>query len=88
MVQRIAHPIRIVTVCNEEGVITPIRFQVEDETEERFTIIVDKVLKSFEDKQSGARIRRFLCQSVIENRAQQYELSMEIASTRWFITQR
>jgi len=84
--QRIDKPIRIVVKTDIWGVVTPIRFQAENDGEERFTIAVDKVLNYFDDREAGGSIRRFVCRSIVEDRVRQYELSMDLATTRWYIS--
>ena len=79
-------PVRIYTCHDEAGNIYPLRFRVEDEEScERLTVNIDKVLQREEDKVAGRRRIRFRCCSLIDNRVQQYDLCFELATCRWFL---
>ena len=84
--KRIMKPIRIVAWSDEEGLWTPVRFQVEDSEEARVTIRVEKVLLRSEERTAGQRVINFRCRSTVDDRIRQYELCYELSTCRWYLS--
>ena len=80
----IAKPIEMVTVTNETGVITPIKFKLKNE--DGIVIIkIDRVLFSEKEKLAGNIMYLYRCQSVINDMEKIYELKYELNSCKWMI---
>ena len=74
----------MVTVTNETGVITPIKFKLKNE--DGIVIIkIDRVLFSEKEKLAGNIMYLYRCQSVINDMEKIYELKYELNSCKWMI---
>ena len=83
--QKVLLPIRMYSCHDEEGNILPLRFRAEDEREERFVVQIEKVLLQEEVKVAGRRMINYRCRGLNGRKMNQYELSFELASCRWYL---
>jgi hypothetical protein len=78
-------PIKMISVSNENGVVTPIRFQMKDDSKEMITIKVDNVTERNEEKLAGNRMFIYKCQSAIEGKENVFELKYELNTCKWYL---
>ncbi len=78
-------PIKMIAWFAENGILTPVRYQMNDESRQHITINIDRVIQRDEEKLAGNRMIIFKCQSVIEGTEKVYELKYEIGSCKWFL---
>ncbi len=72
----INEPIKVMAIFNK-GKIEPAKFWYEDQA-----IKVEKILKTYEDKNFGKNNIMFVCQ---HNRCDIYELKYELKSNTWYL---
>lgn len=70
-------PIKVMAVFYPDGKIQPIKFRLDDEA-----VIVEKIIKSYEEKLVGNKRIVFVC---LNNGKDIYELKYEIDSKIWFL---
>ncbi|MCX8131862.1 MAG: hypothetical protein N3I35_17415 [Clostridia bacterium] len=78
-------PIKMICMSNENGAVTPIRFQIKDDSKELITIKVDSITQSSEEKLAGNKMLIYRCQSEIEGVEKVYELKYEISTCKWYL---
>ena len=72
--------IKMIAWFTENGVLTPMKFQIATDDDEPATIKVDNVTERSEEKLAGNRMIIYRCQSLINGVEKQYELKYEIGS--------
>lgn len=78
-------PIEMVTVTNENGIITPIKFKMKDEEGCSLIIKIDKILFSQKEKLAGNIMYLYRCRSLINDVEKVYEIKYELSSCKWFL---
>ncbi len=78
-------PLKMIYLSEENGMITPLRFQLREADESYKTIKVQNIVMRTEEKLAGSRMLIFRCQSEINGVLQVYELKFEPASSRWYL---
>lgn len=73
----INEPIKVMAIFNKDGKIEPVKFWFEDQT-----IMVQRILKTYEDKNFGCNNLMFVCQ---HNGCNIYELKYEIKKNTWYL---
>jgi hypothetical protein len=73
----INEPIKVIAIFNKDGKIEPVKFWYEDET-----VIVEKILKTYEDKSFGNNNIMFVCQ---HKGSSIYELKYDFKSNIWYM---
>lgn len=69
----------------ENGMLTPLRFQIIGEGNELVTIKVDKITERGEEKLAGNRMMIYRCQSEIDGMEKMYELKYEVGTCKWYL---
>lgn len=77
-------PIKMIASFMDNGLLTPIKFKMEVDTEPK-TIRVDKITERSEEKLAGNRMMIFRCQSEISGVIKIYELKYEIVKCKWYL---
>lgn len=77
-------PIKMIAWFEENGKLTPIRYQLNDE-KENIAIKVDKIITVGEEKLAGNRMYIYRCQSIVEGTEKVYELKYELSTCKWFL---
>lgn len=77
--------IEVIAWFNYKGKLTPIKFQMLSEDNEKLTIKVDQIQFQEEEKLAGNRMFIYRCQSTIEGVEKIYELKYEINTCKWFL---
>lgn len=73
----INEPIKVIAIFNKDSKIEPVKFWYEDEP-----IMVEKILKIYEDKNFGVNNIMFVCQ---HKGSAIYELKYELKSNTWYM---
>lgn len=78
-------PIKMISVSEFDGVLTPIKFQMKNEVKELITVKIDNIVLRDEEKLAGNRMFIYRCQSDIEGTVKIYELKYEVSSCKWYL---
>jgi hypothetical protein len=78
-------PIRMIAWFENDGILTPIRFQMLDDNKQNIAIKIDKITIREEEKLAGNRMFIYKCQSIIDGVERIYELKYEINACKWFL---
>ena len=78
-------PIKMISVTEENGVQTPLKFQMRDENKEIITIKINTICLRDEEKLAGNKMYIFRCQSEIDGTIKTYEIKYELASCKWYL---
>ncbi len=70
---------------DRSGHVRPLRFRIEDESGERKTIRVDKIILSEVEKLAGNIMIKYRCQTVMENEARLFELKYDRDTFKWYL---
>lgn len=81
----IMKPIKMIAWFSEDGVPTPVRFNIQQKDESTLTIRIDRITVKREEKLAGNRILVFTCQSTINGTETIYEIKYELTTCRWFL---
>lgn len=73
----INEPIKVMAIFHADGKIEPAKFEYEDQS-----FRVDKILKTYEDKNFGKNNIMFVCQ---HKGCNIYELKYEITTNTWYL---
>lgn len=77
--------IKMIAWFAENGILTPMKFQIRGEGSEAVTIRVDSVSERSEEKLAGNKMIIYRCQSIIDGVEKQYELKYEISTCKWYL---
>ncbi len=78
-------PIKMIFYSEENGVITPLKFQMLNQEKEYFTVKVDNIMLRQEEKLAGNRMLIYRCQSEIDGMEKVYELKYEVSTCKWYL---
>lgn len=73
----INEPIKVIAIFHKDGKIEPVKFWYEDEP-----VMVEKILKIYEDKSYGNNNMIFVCQY---RSCDIYELKYDIKNNTWYM---
>jgi hypothetical protein len=77
--------IKMIAWFAENGILTPLKFQIKGEGNELVTIKVDNITERGEEKLAGNRMMIYRCQSEIDGLEKMYELKYEVGTCKWFL---
>lgn len=75
----------MISMSEENGFLTPIRFQIKDDQKQYVTIKVDNICERAEEKLAGNRMLVYKCQSQIEGVLKLFELKYEVSNCKWYL---
>ncbi len=78
-------PIKMISISEENGILTPLKFQISNEEKQYITIKIDNVCERNEEKLAGNRMLIYRCQSNIDGNLKVYELKYEISNCKWYL---
>lgn len=67
------------------GEPVPIKFRINDENENSFTVKIDKILSCERQKKAGQDIYLYDCETLAENCTKRYTLKYMVASCNWYL---
>ena len=79
-------PIRVTSWSDEEGKVTPMRFEVAKKSGNIVKVRVEEILEQYETRTSGQLTRNYLCRTEVDDTSVQYELAFELSTIRWYLS--
>ena len=76
-------PVDVISVCNTEGEIRPLRLQLEDEEHQLLRINIQEVVSIREVQHVGVEAHIFLCRARVHDRDWTFELKYTFRSHTW-----
>lgn len=76
-------PIDVISLCDSEGTIKPLRFRLKDENEQPLRVDIDEVVSIKPITIVGIEAQIFLCRCTIRERTRMFELKYTIRSHCW-----
>lgn len=76
-------PVNVISVCNTEGQIRPLRLQLEDEEHQLLRINIQEVVSVREIQHVGVEAHIFLCRARVHDREWVFELKYTFRSHTW-----
>lgn len=78
-------PVDVISVCNADGTIKPLRMQMEDEEHQLLRINIQEVIGVREIEYVGVEACVFLCRARVHDRVWKFELKYTFRSHSWCI---
>ena len=78
-------PVKMIAWFDEDGMPTPVRYNMATEDQTSMTIHIDRIIQKREEKLAGNRMLIFTCQSVINGLEKKYEIKYELNTCKWFL---
>lgn len=85
---RTMYPVDVISVCNADGEIRPLRLRLEKEEQEAVRIDIEDVLKVTEIPHVGVEANVFLCRARPYGREMLFELKYTFRSHSWCLLRR
>ena len=82
------YPVDVISVCNADGQIRPLRLRLEKEGSESVRINIEDVLKVSEIPHVGVESRVFLCRAKPHGKEILFELKYTFRSHSWCLLRR
>ena len=76
-------PVDVISVCNADGSIKPLRLRMEDEDHQLLRIDIEEVISSKEIQYVGIEAHVFLCRATVRGKESVFELKYTIRSHNW-----
>lgn len=86
--ERTMYPVDVISVCNADGEIRPLRLRLEEGSQEAVRIDIDEVLKVTEIPHVGVEAHVFLCRARPHGREMLFELKYTFRSHSWCLLRR
>ena len=78
-------PIRVLSVCDTDGRIEPLRLRLEDTVHRLHTVLVRRILSVKEVQYVGLDALVYVCQAEMEGRERLLELRYAVHTHRWVL---
>ena len=85
---RTMYPVDVISVCNADGQIRPLRLRLEKKGQETIRIDIEDVLKVTEIPHVGVEANVFLCRARPHGREMLFELKYTFRSHSWCLLRR
>ena len=76
-------PVDVISVCNADGSIKPLRLRMEDEDHQLLRIDIEEVISCKEIQYVGIEAHVFLCRATVRGKESVFELKYTIRSHNW-----
>lgn len=76
-------PVDVISVCNANGQIRPLRFRMEDDSHQLMRIDIDEVISCRHIQYVGIEALVFLCSAFVHGKQWLFELKYTIRSHCW-----
>ena len=86
--ERTMYPVDVISICNADGQIRPLRLRLEKEAQEAVRIDIEDVLKVTEIPHVGVEANVFLCRARPHGREMLFELKYTFRSHSWTLLRR
>jgi hypothetical protein len=81
-------PVDVISVCNADGTIKPLRLQLEDEERQLLRINIQEVVSVKEIQHVGVEAHIFLCRARVHDREWTFELKYTFRTHSWCLLRR
>lgn len=81
----VAKPVDVIALFGLKGVPEPIRFRMQDKSNEYITIKIDKVVQTQREKLAGNHMMVYTCRSCIQGSDKMLVLKYEIDTMKWML---
>lgn len=82
---RCGSPVDVISICNADGSIKPLRLRMEDEAHQLLRIDIEEVISCKEIQYVGIEAHVFLCRATVRGKESVFELKYTIRSHNWCI---
>ena len=76
-------PVDVISICNADGSIKPLRLRMEDEVHQLLRIDIEEVISCKEIQYVGIEAHVFLCRATVRGKESVFELKYTIRSHNW-----
>ena len=76
-------PVDVISTCNADGSIKPLRLRMEDEAHQLLRIDIEEVISCKEIQYVGIEAHVFLCRATVRGKESVFELKYTIRSHNW-----
>ena len=76
-------PVDVISVCNADGSIKPLRLRIEDEEHQLLRIDIEEVISCKEIQYVGIEAHVFLCRATVRGKESVFELKYTVRSHNW-----
>lgn len=80
---RCGSPVDVISICNADGSIKPLRLRMEDEAHQLLRIDIEEVISCKEIQYVGIEAHVFLCRATVRGKESVFELKYTIRSHNW-----
>ena len=77
--------IKMLSMTEENGIQTPLKFQLKNKDGGCITVKVDNVILRNEEKLAGNKMIIYRCQSQINGVLKVFELKYEVSTCKWYL---
>lgn len=81
-------PVDVISVCNADGTIKPLRFRFEDESNQLLRVDIEEVVNTREVQFVGGEATIFLCRATVGGQPWMFELKYTFRTHCWCIHRR
>lgn len=81
-------PVDVISVCNADGTIKPLRFRFEDESNQLLRVDIEEVVSAREVQFVGVEATIFLCRATVGGQPWMFELKYTFRTHCWCIHRR
>lgn len=81
-------PVDVLSVCNADGTIRPLRLRLEDETHHMQRIDIEEIVRVDEITYVGVEAHEFLCRATVHGRPWLFALRYTFRSHTWRLMRR
>ena len=81
-------PVDVISVCNADGTIKPLRFRFEDESNQLLRVDIEEVVNTREVQFVGVEAAIFLCRATVGGQPWMFELKYTFRTHCWCIHRR
>lgn len=79
-------PVDVISLCEADGQIRPLRIRFMDENHNLIRLNVDHILRKDEIRYTGAESQFFLCKTTVDDREWLFRLKYTLRTHSWCIT--
>lgn len=79
-------PVQMISVCDCDGRLRPIRFRFDDGEYGVRTVSIQKVLSAKEIQYVGIEAFAFVCSAALEGSEKQFELKYTVRTHKWVLS--
>lgn len=78
-------PVHMLSLCDTQGRMEPVRFRVEDQAHQLHTISIQQILSQHAVEYVGIEAMVYLCKVVMDGRERVLELRYTVRSHKWML---